>query len=76
MIDYKVTPQDMQALGEHSEALERARKQEKLQSAVLVKVCEDERLADIVRVFEAGDERRKQTMWCMAKAMRNCVEGC
>lgn len=69
MIDYKATPQDLQALGEHSEALERARKQEKLQSAVLVKVCGDERLADIVRVFEAGDERRKQTVWRLACAL-------
>lgn len=44
-------------------------KQVKLQSAVLVKVCGDERLADIVKVFESGDERRRETMWRMATAM-------
>ena len=69
MIDYKATPQDLQALGEHSEVLERARKQQKLQDAVLVKVCGDERLAEICRVFEAGDPRRKETMFRLACAL-------
>lgn len=66
---------EMKALQEQ-DARELKDKQQRMQSAVLVKVCGDERLRDIVQVFEAGDERRKQTMWCMAKAMRNCVEGC
>lgn len=44
-------------------------KQERLQSAILVKVYGDARLADIVRVFEAGDERRKETMWRVACAL-------
>lgn len=62
---------DKQAILDHYQAeLSTARaKQEKIQSAILVKVCNDARLADIVRVFEAGDERRKQTVWRLACAL-------
>lgn len=44
-------------------------KQEKIQSAILMKVCGDERLAEICRVFEAGDPRRKETMFRLACAL-------
>lgn len=59
---------EMKALQEQ-DARESRERQRKLQEAVLVKVCGDSRLADIVRVFEAGDERRKQTVWRLACAL-------
>lgn len=59
---------EMKALQEQG-ARESRERQRKLQEAVLVKICGDARLADIVRVFEAGDERRKQTVWRLACAL-------
>lgn len=66
-----IDPLDMKAMIDHHEETLRAirAKQEKLQSAVLVKVCGDERLRDIVQVFESGDARRKETMWRLAVAL-------
>lgn len=66
-----IDPMDLKAISDHHDAEIRAAraKQEKLQSAVLVKVCGDERLRDIVQVFEAGDARRKETMYRMACAL-------
>lgn len=62
---------DKEAILSHYQAeLNTARaKQEKLHSAILVKVCGDERLRDIVQVFESGDARRKETMWRLAVAL-------
>ena len=54
------------------QAMER---QQKMHSAILVKVCGDERIAAIVRVFEGGDERRKETMFRMACALLKVREG-
>lgn len=64
-------PLDKQAILAHyrGELNSIREKQVKLQSAVLVKVCGDERLAEICRVFEAGDPRRKETMWRLACAL-------
>ena len=65
-------PLDKQAILDHYQGELRAEiraKQEKLHSAILVKICEDSRLADIIRVFEAGDERRRQTVWRLACAL-------
>lgn len=59
---------EMKALQEQ-DARELKDKQQRMQSAVLVKVCGDERLRDIVQVFESGDARRKQTMWRLAVAL-------
>lgn len=59
---------EMKALQEQG-ARELRDKQQRLQSAVLVKVCGDERLRDIVQVFESGDARRKETMWRVAVAL-------
>lgn len=59
---------EMKALQEQ-DARELKDKQQRMQSAVLVKVCGDERLAEIVKVFEAGDTRRKETMYRMACAL-------
>lgn len=59
---------EMKALQEQ-DARELRDKQQRMQSAVLVKVCGDERLRDIVQVFEAGDERRRETMHRMAVAL-------
>ena len=59
---------EMKALQEQ-DARELKDKQQRMQSAVLVKVCGDERLRDIVQVFESGDARRKETMWRMAVAL-------
>lgn len=59
---------EMKALQEQ-DARELKDKQQRMQSAVLVKVCGDERLRDIVQVFESGDARRKETMWRLAVAL-------
>ncbi len=59
---------EMKALQEQ-DARELKDKQQRMQSAVLVKVCGDERLRDIVQVFESGDVRRKETMWRLAVAL-------
>lgn len=59
---------EMKALQEQ-DARELKDKQQRMQSAVLVKVCGDERLRDIVQVFESGDERRRETMHRMAVAL-------
>lgn len=64
-----IDPLDLKAMQDHHDREARAHKQEKLQSAILVKVCGDERLRDIVQVFEAGDERRRETMHRMAVAL-------
>lgn len=63
-----IDPLEMKALQEQNARQFRAQ-QQKLQSAVLVKVCGDTRLADIVQVFESGDARRKETMWRLAVAL-------
>lgn len=59
---------EIKALQEQ-DARELKDKQQRMQSAVLVKVCGDERLRDIVQVFESGDARRKETMWRLAVAL-------
>lgn len=59
---------EMKALQEQ-DSRELKDKQQRMQSAVLVKVCGDERLRDIVQVFESGDARRKETMWRLAVAL-------
>lgn len=59
---------EMKALQEQ-DTRELKDKQQRMQSAVLVKVCGDERLRDIVQVFESGDARRKETMWRLAVAL-------
>lgn len=64
-----IDPLDLKAMQDHHDREARAHKQEKLQSAILVKVCGDERLRDIVQVFESGDARRKETMWRLAVAL-------
>ena len=85
MIDYKPTASDLQVLGEHSEAIAKVQQRtvasmirslepEEFKPPVLVKVCGDERLADIIRVFEAGDERRKETVWRLACALSKVKE--
>lgn len=64
-------PLDKQSILDHYQGeLNAVRaKQEKLQTAILVKVCGDVRLAEIVKVFEAGDPRRKETMFRLARAL-------
>ena len=59
---------EMKALQEQ-DARKLKDKQQRMQSAVLIKVCGDERLRDIVQVFESGDARRKETMWRLAVAL-------
>lgn len=66
MTNAEIFAESYQKLQERNAMLD---KQQKLQSAVLVKVCGDERLRDIVQVFESGDARRKETMWRLAVAL-------